>query len=498
MTAPYTQSPFQKILPLIQLMEQIRQMNLDQANANISRLPNQGAGMTVQQSGLLPKQVKAKYGRDLAPGEMIAPDTPEAQTSRQMMAMIAKMTPEELDSFGASLVSRNLGVPQITNRAGLAAQARGSQVTAENQVTEQGTKKVALDENAKLVLEGIQSIQKATPETRALMGQRLSGLGSPSEEALKGQETNLKAAMTKMALDALADPKHPLNVAMQKDLGFNAIVAAPGVAMGMTQMLDTMAQIAYQRTQGNNAMDLAKLQASLDKDKEFNRVEANWAESVAKNLGGKVSPTVVANWRRWNDAGRPGTAPQGVTPQLDATLKVASDISTQAYINDQAQKGDFDSQMILKLADMVAKVPNKNASEAISEIMAKYYGRVVTTKNIGPRPDGPAGLRWDATADLFAKRFDRVQAKSMWTGGGVSFKPGVAAPAVSPNALTRPDQTGQGGALAPNSPAAPGAALSPEDQQSLELLMKALMSGQVPAGVNLTPAGQPPVRPGTP
>ena len=490
---------FSNILALMQLVNMVKQQRIQQADATIAGLPNQGAGMTIAQSGLTPKQIKAKYGRDRNPSELVAADTPEAQQNRMIEARIASFTPEETDAFTSSLLNKAMGTPGAITRKGLASAAQAGETKAATEATTEQTRSAVANSTHQMVLKGLASLEKASPDIQAAQGLKVAGLQTAQETESDTLAAQIRTQTQKMALAALANPDHPLNKVMKSELGFNAITAAPAVALGMTTMLDKVADIAYAKAAGNKQLEVARFQAMLDEDKDMNRVEADWAKGIASNLGGTVTPRTVLNWKRWKESGGDAKSmPAGVTSNLDNTLTIATSVAAKAYVTDQAQKGDIYAQQILNLANMAKQIPNSNTLQAVGKLMQDYYGKIQVQAKLGPRPNqpGPAQNQWDAAAKYTSSQLPTFDANWFLTGGGVDLvtpKNGVpqqpmgkAPPIPSPTAPTA-NFNGQQVPLPPDA--------SPDDMAAVQQFLQVLGMNMGQPPIKVAPSVQVPLKP---
>lgn len=472
---PQHQSALDQVLPLIQLVQMLNQQRTGQANALIAAHPK---GSTVAQVGLTPDQQKAKYGRVLQPTDVTEQPTAEDAANQHALDFIQSADPATLDTISASYISRMAGVPQITTRAGLASQAKSSEINAATGVTEAQTKGDIATNQHKLVADALQSLQTWKPEVRTMLAEKTTFGTTQSDLASEGLATQVKTEVQRQILAAAANPKSDLNVALKNYTGVGIGGAMAAAGLGLTSLLTQIADL-------NTRIAVA----GLDRDKAINDADAQWAGDVAKSLGGTASPRTILNWKRWQEnGGDPKQMPRGVTPALASTLETAKDAGYKAFVTEAAQKGDVEAQTMLTLIQAAQRVGDENTLKAISQLANTYMARIVADQKIGPRPNDPAGgLRWDQIVQGIA---GRMPSFTPHTIGMWKFGVDLNAPKI-PNAVNTPApnaSTGQSGQL-------PGGQLSPEDMQNLQQIMQFLQVYQnQAAGGGVTPvAGQPPL-----
>lgn len=488
---PAPPDPLQTLIPLLGLIQQMRQQNQQQGQNILQRLPGGGAGMTATQAGLSPKQQKALYGRTLGATDVVAPETPETAQNQMMLARLKSMSPGEVDNFTSGLVARAQGVPGLINRAGLTAGSQAGQAEAETNLVKAKTGKAVADSSQAYILQGLDALNKAPEAVRTSIGQKM-GVGTTAEETTANDlSTQITTASKRLALQALADPKHPLNTLFKSTFGINAIEALPAVGLGMANLLGDIGQIVASDKSGNKALEVAKWQFGADAEKDLLRVENDWAKGVADQLKGTVSPRTVLLWKRWRETpdASQGTRPAGVTPELDTLLSNAASLGYQATVTKAAEDGDPYAKQMQSLANVAEKVTNPQSAAAIGQLMTTYFGKVVAGKELGVRPTDPAGQRaWDQRAEAITAKMPKLDSHHWFTGGGVTVNnnPAGAAPPPAQNPMMLNlggQQQPQGGAQLMGGQPPPG--ISPEDLKNLQTFIQAFTSNPP---VSLTPA----------
>lgn len=429
-------NPFESLLGLVQLLQTMRGMQTNQANALIAHAPEGGAGMTAAQVGLSPKQQKAKFGRVLGDNEPVAPDTPDTLANKQLENYIRNLNPDQVDQMAASLLSAKEGHPEVatTQSRALAGQAATAKAGAD--VTEQGNRQKVAQALSGPIGDAITELSKASPSVRAGIGAKAAGLPSVGEEENSQLAENIRKMGLKEALAALANPDNPLNTTLKKNLGYNAITAAAGVALGIPNLMDQAANVAFSNKQLANSKNLATFEYLLSQDKDLNQADANWAQEAGKTYG--VSPRTILNWKRWKEAGGdPKQMPKGVDSNLDQSLSTGFALARSAVIQDEAQKGNPYAKQAEDLIQAGMKVTDKNTLQAISSLINDYWGKVIVTKTQGPRPADPAGqAQWDAAAKAVSSKFPKLESRALLIGGGSRYVPGATA---APDATANPN-----------------------------------------------------------
>lgn len=474
---PQSQPFVDRIAPLIQLVQMIQQQRSQQAGNLIGTKPK---GSTVAQIGLTQEQQKARFGKVLQPTDVVEQPTAEDLANQHAMDFIQHADPATLDAISASYISRMAGVPQITTSKGLASQAQASQINSATGVTEAQTKQTVAQNQQQLVGTALQSLQNWKPELRTAYAEK-SVLGTTQA----GQAADLGADMVKTEvqrsiLSAAANPKSDLNVALKKYTGVGLGGAMAAAGLGLTSLLTQIADI-----------NVRLAVAGIEKETAMDKADANWAEDVAKSLGGTASPRAVLNWKRWRETGAdPGKLPAGVSPALAATLNTAQDAGYKAYVTTAAQKGDVEAQTMLTLIQAAQRVGDPNTLKAISQLANTYMARIVADQQVGPRPnDSAGGLQWDNIVQGIASRMPSFTPHTflMWKFGS-DLKTPTQVPASPVDISGGVNRT------------LPGGQLSPEDSQKLQQILGVIQlyqqqqgAGGTPGGAVAPVAGQPPL-----
>lgn len=376
----------EKLGPLIQLMQILRKQDVEQADALIS---TKRPGTAVKDIGLSRKQQQAKFGRELAPTDVAVPETAQDRADKMARDFLDTADPVTIANISSSLVSRMAGVPQITTPKGLASQAQASE-------TESGTKAMTAKANQGLVQDALTSLDKWEPAARTALAETKT-LGATQVEVQNQQRAeNIKTEVQREILKAVADPNNELNLSLKKYFGVGLGSAMAAAGLGLTQLLDSIGQLAVVKARGN----LAEREFQLELEKQINQADATWATDVAKNLGGKVTPRAVLNWRRWREAGGdPKKMPADVSPELDNALDIAQAAAFRTFMVENAQKGDPMARQMLELVGAAKNIKDENTLKALSQLIAKFTARSIMDMNVGPKPTEPeAAKRWDQTA----------------------------------------------------------------------------------------------------
>lgn len=460
--------PIQMLQFLMGLKERKLQHTTEQAK---NLLSTTRPGTPIEQTGLNPKQQKALFGRTLAPGATPVPASGADMQDDQLRQAITLMTPDQLNVFRGSLINKTIGTPGANTVAGITAGGQAEEVKA-------GTRLAVAKKTGNWIIDGLQAIDNLPLPERARAGAQLAtgmtpeGLTQAGDDAKVARLTSIndytKAEITRLSLDAMRNPNNPLNRVMKANLGFNAIDAAGGVAMGMASLMDEASRIAAEK-------DINSLTSGGRMGQIWEQADADAAVAISKSFGGKFTPRMVRDWMYWK-ASPSGTArPPVVTAEMDQAMSLGTAAAFRAEVNQAIEKGDPDAQNLQNILSGMSKITNANQLTAYAQLSNDYYARVHMNQTIGPRPaqaQDPAGAAlWDAQLKAFKDHMPKLDANFWMTGGGVD----VSIPGSHLSRQPAPGMGMPGAGGAPGTSAGPGAqpaGPSPQDIQNIQMLIK--------------------------
>lgn len=460
----------QQVLPLVQVLNMLKGSTVGEADALIK---TKRPGSTVQDIGLSKKQMKAKFGRELAPTDVAEAPNATQVADNQLVSFLQNADPEMIKTISASMASRMAGVPQITTPTGLTSQAQASEISSATAVTEAGTKQKIAQNNQQLVGEALRSLSEWKPATRAAFAEKQTLGTTQAEQENVINSERIKSEIQRAVLLAAADPeKSDLNKALKTFTGVSLGGAMAAAGLGLTGLLTSIADMTTANIKTGRSLEAEMML-------QMNKADTDWAGDVAKSLGGKASPRAILNWKRWREGGGdPTKLPAGVSPELNSALETAQTASYKAFLVEASQKGDVEAQTLLGLIKAASTVKDENTLKAISQLSARYMARTIMNSTVGMRPTDPqAAAQWDAGAKAIESRTPTLSPHTfLMFGSGVD----LAQPSGRPSAAQFPPSLPTG---APTAPTAAGATsqtgipfqeIDPADQQSVMEFLKAL------------------------
>ena len=454
------------LLKLLQLKQIMAGQRTNEANALIAKTR---PGATVQEIGLSPKQQKAKFGRQLAPTDVVQQPSPEDVANAQTVDALRRATPEQLDMITNSMISRMAGVPQITTGAGLSAQARTNTLKS-------GTDEQVAQLNRDNLSRALTSLQTWKPELRTRFAESQALGTTQGEQDVQASGEKVKSEVQRQILMAAADPKNSdLNKALQAYTGVGLGGAMAAAGLGLTSVLTSIADYNTATLRTGEAL-------SAELEKQMNQADTQWAQDVAQKLGGKASPRAILNWKRWKETGGdPATMPKGVSPELSAALDVAQVASYKSFLSEAASKGDTESKTLMTMLQGMSNIKDENTLKAFSQISARLMAHSIMNTTVGLRPADPeAAKAWDRRAQAIEDNMPKLTPHQFL---GFDFGVDLASPPRIPLSNMPPGRVPQGTLQQPAAPSAnplggnmSPAPPTPNDSVAIQTFLKALQA----------------------
>ncbi len=500
----------QQALALTQLMQARRERQGER------QLELAKPGDTFESLGIDDRTFRALYGKSTKydPKRVVSELTPQALVDRNLVGFIQTLGPIELSNMAATMMNYREGTPGATTREGrLAAQETGAreaklknEVSAETFESDKATAiakshtgrieadraKITAQDVMDRTLEGINSWRAAPKETQRSLNEKL--VYGTSREGVEQEKYKAQLATNavRQALLAETDPKHPLHGFLNK-VGLNLNTVLAGTAMGIETMFSDYARYNQQMTvagkEGSNIM----LRMYTDTAKQM-------AEQVFK---GKLSPGQVLTIIKSREDGTP--LPKGMEAAA-AVYDRAVDANFSAALQDALEKGDPFLSGLNQSIQSLGKLTDPGSLSFAASMRRQAAAYAATVQQMGKPTDAASAKRFDTLMQKNLQRAMSVKYDAPWFGANSWQPEGMPDPTQMPQGLPQnvqdimkprrgtPPITGQMPAGlnltpvqgAPKGPVAGMAGLSTEDQQAIADFLASLGAGST-AG-----AGRPP------
>lgn len=491
---PQVSSGNQELVNQILQIAQILGKRKDTQAKNILdlALPGQTAG----QIGMTPQMSKRALGRELAPTDVVKPDTAEAANDRAELAFLdaVKNNPQALETakpgdlltIGASIFGRKQGMAGIQTPQAIKTQAETAGTKADTAKVQAGTQQNIAKSVSQRVMDGITAMDQAPDIARQALGQNLA-YGTTASQLLSDEmKARMAAEATKKGIQFMADPTgHPLGAEFRK-LGIDPVAAVAAIGTGSLGFLDNVARLSLIHAESNAAYGSA-----------LRTAQASWATRLSESMGGKLSPqTIIAVMDRRMEGKPPLTGPGTVAERL---IDNGMEMAYRAAVAKATQDGDPTLGAFKEIVSAAGNIKDDTRYKEIAGEYRRRAGVLMQTQAVGPRPmePGPLQTAWDNAANKlgnFAPDMKQNKSWREWANTILAFPAGD--PRTGPFKTTTPSLapgTGTPAPLPATVPAAPADAattsiqnLSDADKQNLVLFMQAM---------GMTPGQQPPPAP---